>query len=315
MNKKKILVCGATGFIGRNVAEYLSQREDYEICGTYLNSCPYMEIELIKADLTNKEDVERVTKNKDVIVQMAANTSGAGKIFTSPHIHITDNAIINSLLLRAAFDNHVKHFIFPSSSTVYPSSDTLIKETDKVDIHPVYFGSANTKLYIERMCEFFSKQGRTKHTILRQSNIYGPYDKFDLERSHVFGASITKVMKAEEGSAIKVWGTGEEKRDLLHVSDLVKLIELAIDKQDSPFELFNVGSGSYTSIEELVKKIIRFSGKKIRIEYDISKPTIKTNLALDSSKAKECFNWKPQVSLDEGIRKTMDWYKTNVLSE
>ena len=317
MPKTKVLICGATGFIGRNVAEYLSKREDLEVYGTYFNSPRYEheQIGLIRADLTDRLDVERVTKDKDIIIQMAANTSGAGKIKTIPHIHVTDNAVMNSLVLRAAFENEVKHFIFPSSSTVYPSSNTPLKETDRIDINSVYYGSANTKLYSEKMCKFFSRQGRTKHSVLRQSNIYGPHDKFDLERSHVFGATLTKVMKAKDGDSIKVWGTGEEKRDLLYISDLVKLIEEVIDRQDSTFELFNVGSGRYISIGKLVEKIIKHSGKKLKIEYDSSKPTIKTNLALDSTKARDFFNWSPKISLDEGIRKTMDWYKENAISD
>ncbi len=316
MPKNKVLVCGATGFIGRNLAEYLSKRKDFEVYGTYFNSPPYEreQIRLMHADLTDRIDVERVVKDKDIIIQMAANTSGAGKTTTTPHIHVTDNAIINSLLLRAAFESKVKHFIFPSSGTVYPSSDTPIKETDRIKINPIYYGSANTKLYIERMCKFFSKQGITKHTVLRQSNIYGPHDKFDLERSHVFGATLTKVMKAQEDS-IKVWGTGEEKRDLLYISDLVKLIEAVIDKQDSTFELFNVGSGTMISVGELVEKVINLSGKRLKIEYDPSKPTIKTNLALDSTKAREFFDWSPRISLEEGIKKTIDWYKNNKISD
>ena len=315
MSKNKVLVCGATGFIGRNTAEYLSQRKDLEVYGTYFNSPPYEheQIRLMRADLTDRIDVERVTKNKDIIIQMAANTSGAGKTTTTPHIHVTDNAVMNSLLLRAVFENKVRHFIFPSSGTVYPSFDTPIKETDRIDINQVYYGSAHTKLYIEKMCEFFSRQGRTKHTVLRQSNIYGPHDKFDLERSHVFGATLTKVMKAKDGDSIKVWGTGEEKRDLLYISDLVKLIEEVIDKQDSAFELFNVGFGTMISVGELVEKIIKSSGKKLKIEYDPSKPTIKTNLALDSTKARDFFDWSPKVSLDEGIKETIEWYKENLI--
>ena len=314
-NKKKILVCGATGFIGRNVAETLSKRTDFELYGTYFQSPPYKneQIKLMYADLTNRIDVERVVEDKDAIVQMAANTSGAGKTTTVPYIHVTDNAIMNSLLLRSVFENRVKHFIFPSSCTVYPSSNNLMKETDKIKINPIYYGSANTKLYIERMCKFFSRQGITKHTVLRQSNIYGPHDKFDLERSHVFGATLTKVMRTKEGDSIKVWGTGEEKRDLLYVSDLVKLIESVIDKQDSLFELFNVGSSSYISVGELVERIIKSSGKKLKIEYDPSKPTIKINIALDATKAKNFFNWSPKVSLEDGIKDTIEWYKANIL--
>ncbi len=180
------------------------------------------------------------------------------------------------------------------------------------EIHPSYFGVGWTKVYIEKMCEFYSRIGDTKYTVIRHSNIYGPYDKFDLEKSHVFGATITKVMTAKDGSKIVVWGAGDEERDLLYISDLVNFVALAIDKQESKFELYNVGYGSSVSVNDLVKKIIASSGKDIRIEHDLSKPSIKTKLCLDIAKAKNSLGWFPKISLDEGIQKTMEWYKANV---
>jgi len=117
----------------------------------------------------------------------------------------------------------------------------------------------------------------------------------------------------KDGRKIVVWGTGEEERDLLYVSDLVDFVDLAIKKQKNKFELFNVGCGYSISIKDLVKKIIDHSGKNLEIEYDLSKPTIKTKLRLDATKAKSLLGWKPKVSLDQGIRKTMEWYKSNIL--
>ena len=92
------------------------------------------------------------------------------------------------------------------------------------------------------MCQFYSRLGKTKHTVIRHSNMYGPYDKYDLEKSHVFGATVTKVMESKDGK-VNVWGTGEEKRDLLYVEDLVDFIDTALNNQSSPYELFNVGLG------------------------------------------------------------------------
>jgi len=314
MKKQKILICGATGFIGRNIAERISQRDDMEVFGTYLKSEPLLDpkINMIHADLRKEEDVNSVVKGMDVIVQTAATTTGSKDVIERPYIHVTDNAVMNSLLLRAAFDNSVSHFIFPSCTVMYQPSDSLVKEEDfNHNILPNYFGVGNTKVYIEKMCEFFSRLGRTKHTVMRHSNIYGPYDKFDLEKSHVFGATVTKVMTAPDGSDILVWGTGEEERDLLYVSDLVNFVESAMEKQQAQYKLYNVGYGSSISVRDLVGKIIHHSGKNLGLKFDPTKPTIKTKLALDSSKAKEDFGWSPQVSLDEGIRKTIDWYKEN----
>ena len=201
---------------------------------------------------------------------------------------------------------------------MHQSSDKPLKEDDfdaNKEMHPRYFGVGWTKVYIEKMCEFYSRISSTKYTVVRHSNIFGPYDKFDLERSHVFGATMTKVMTAKDGGKIVVWGTGEEERDLLYVSNLIDFVDLAIKKQKNKFELFNVGCGYSISIKDLVQKIIKYSGKKLEIEYDLSKPTIKTKLCLDTSKAKKLLGWTPKISLDEGIKRTIDWYKLNLLTQ
>ena len=159
------------------------------------------------------------------------------------------------------------------------------------------------------MCEFYSSLGNTKYTAIRHSNIYGPYDKFDLERSHVFGATITKVMTASK--KITVWGKGKEKRDLLYIDDLISFVMLVIKKQKNNFELLNCGLGKDISINELVKKIIFLSKKKLDINYDLSKPNIPTYLTVNCDKAKKLLGWKPKTSLDNGIKKTLKWWTKN----
>lgn len=315
--KQSVLVCGATGFIGRNIAESLVNRDDFEVYGTYLNSEPQdnPKIKMVQVDLTDKEGVNQVVKGMDIIIQAAATTSGAKDIVTKPCYHVTDNAVMNSLIFRSAYEHKVSHVIFFSCSVMYQSSDIPVKETDfdaNQEIYPSYFGVGWTKVYMEKMCEFYARLGGTRYTVIRHSNIYGPYDKFDLEKSHVFGATMTKVMTAKNSEKIVVWGVGEEERDLLYISDLVDFIELAIDQQESEFDLYNVGYGSSISVSELVNKIIVCSGKDLKIEHDLSKPSIKTKLCLDISKAKYSIGWSPKVSLDEGIRETMNWYKANI---
>jgi len=312
---KKVLICGGTGFIGRNLIERFVQRNDVEVYGTYLEpGFFHPKAKMIQADLTKKEDVNKAVKGMDIIIQAAATTSGAKDIINNPAYHVTDNAVMNSLIFRSAYEHKVSHVISFSCTVVYQPSETPLKETDfdaNQELYPKYFGGGWTKIYTEKMAEFYSRIGNAKYTVIRHSNVYGPYDKFDLEKSHVFGATITKVMTNEDGKIV-VWGTGQEERDLLYVSDLLDFVELALDKQENKFELFNVGSANSISIADLVKKIIKASGKDLKIEYDQSKPTIKTKLCLDSSKAKEILGWSPKISLDQGIKKTIDWYKNNI---
>ena len=314
MARKKVLVCGATGFIGRNIIETFAQEEQFELFGVY-NKRPSFEhpnITWLKADLTCQEEVNQVVQNKDIIIQAAATTSGSKDITTRPHIHVTDNAVMNSLLFRSAFEHKVKHVIFFSCTIMYAPSNQPLKEDDfdaNAAMHPRYFGAGWTKVYLEKMCEFYSNIGETRYTVIRHSNIYGPYDKFDLERSHVFGATVTKVMTANTPGKIVVWGTGEEGRDLLYVSDLVNFVKRAITHQQDRFGLYNCGYGQAITIKELVQKIIVASGKELTIEHDLSQPTIPTTLCLDCSKAKQALGWQPQTNLEEGIAKTLTWWQ------
>jgi nucleoside-diphosphate-sugar epimerase len=313
---KTILICGATGFIGRNLLEYYYKQGKYKIIATHYNRPAidgYNGVKWVKIDLRDPSAVKSILSEVDIVLQFAATTSGSKDITTRPYIHVTDNAVMNSILLRECYEQNIEHFVFPSCTVMYQPSDKALSENDwngNDEIFPTYFGVGNTKVYIEKMCEFFSRLGKTKHTVMRHSNMYGPYDKYDLERSHMFGATITKVMTSQNGK-VNVWGTGEEARDLLYVDDLVEFVDAAINNQQSNYELFNVGLGKATQVKDVVSKIITHSGKDLEMIHDLSKPTIPTSLFLNCKKAKDLLNWEPRTTLDEGIIKTIKWYKEN----
>ncbi|MGB8852055.1 MAG: NAD-dependent epimerase/dehydratase family protein [Pirellulales bacterium] len=310
-----VVVCGATGFIGRNIAERLAQRTDVCVRGIWHSRPPFNHprIEWHRADLCKADDVDRVVSGADVVIQAAATTSGAKDIVSRPYIHVADNAVMNSLLLRAAFEHHVGHFVFFSCTVMYPSSNVPLAEEDfdaAAGIHPRYFGVGWTKVYVEKMCEFYAGLGRTRHAVIRHSNIYGPHDKYDPDRSHVFGATVRKVMTAKD--KVVVWGSGEEARDLLHVDDLVRFVELAVDRQREPFLLLNCGAGKAVAVKDLVAAMVRISGRSLEVDHDLSQPTIKTSLCLNCDKAGRTLGWAPVVALDDGIRRTLAWYAENV---
>jgi GDP-L-fucose synthase len=313
-SRAKVLVCGASGFIGRNMAERLAGREDLEVFGT-VHSAPGprdSRIRLLEADLRDPAHVRRALSGMDVVIQAAATTSGSKDIVGSPQIHVTDNAVMNSLIFREAHELGIGHVVFFSCSVMYPSQDSPVREEDfdPARIHEKYFGVAWTKVYLERMAEFYSRLGRTRYTVLRHSNVYGPHDKFDLERSHVFGATVAKVMKATDGR-VAVWGDGTEGRDLLYIDDLTRFVELSIDRQKDPMSLVNVGSGEAVTVRSLVERVIAASGRDLRIEFDRTKATIPTTVRLDITRARETVGWEPQVSLDEGIARTLRWHREN----
>jgi nucleoside-diphosphate-sugar epimerase len=193
-------------------------------------------------------------------------------------------------------------------------SSSLQSEDDfdpREPIYSKYFGVGWTKVYLEKMCEFFSMQGSTKFTAIRHSNVYGPWDKFGLENSHVFGATITKVLQSK--GVIKIWGKGEEKRDLLYVTDLIDLIEKVVKSQQTNFELLNAGGNSFISIKDLTLKIASLANKDVNLEYEPSMPTVDFSVRLDNEKAKQKYSWAPVTSLDAGIIKTIDFWNSKFL--
>lgn len=313
---KKILICGATGFIGRNLVEYFAHNGSFDVRAVFFQKPVYKikNVKWLKADLRHPDDVARIVKGMDIIIQAAATTSGAKDTISRPYIHVTDNVVMNSYLLRSAYQSSVKRFVFFSCSIMYPHSDKPLQENEwdkNMSIASPYFAAASTKVYIEKMCEFYSKIGAIKSTVIRHTNIYGPYDKFDLEHSHLMGATISKAMIAE--NKITIWGSGKEKRDVLHVHDLVRFVELAILKQKTNFEIYNCGTGQCSPVNTLIQIVLNSAGKNdAQIVRDESKPTIKTAICLDCAKAKDELGWEPKISVREGVLQTVKWWKANI---
>jgi GDP-L-fucose synthase len=313
----KILILGCSGFIGKNIALSLLNNGQNKITGTYHTRIPNelkKKIRLVKCDLRNPIEVNKITKNIDILIHCAAVTTGAKDVITRPYIHVTDNVIMNSVVTRAAFDNSVKHVIMFSCTVMYKSSSKPLKEKDfnpSNEMYPNYFGGGWMKVFTEKMSEFYSRLGRNKYTVIRHSNIYGPYDKFDPNKSHVCSGTIIKVLKNKSGT-VEIWGDGKEKRDLLYVDDLVNFVKKVVYKPKKSFCIYNVGLGKAISINELTKKVIKLSKKNLKITNNLNKKSLKNNVALNCELAKKDYGWKPKINLNMGIKKTLNWYLENI---
>ena len=209
-SKLNIIVCGGNGFIGYNILEELIKNKNYNVYATFNHKHKNIKrVKWIKANLLNDKKVNEILKNKDIVIQAAAITTGSKDVITRPYIHVTDNIIMNTLLLRSAYENNVKHFIFFSCTVMYNSSNKFHTEKSKniIKENSNYFGVGNMKMYIEKQCLFYSKLKKTKFTILRHSNIYGPYDKFDENTSHVLPNFLKKALNKDKKFII--WGNGK----------------------------------------------------------------------------------------------------------
>tara|TARA_R110000824_G_scaffold352908_2_gene540048 strand:- start:145 stop:1122 length:978 start_codon:yes stop_codon:yes gene_type:complete len=319
--KKNMLVCGANGFIGRNALEYF--RNSYDITAVLFSSKEpdYGRLDgvrYIQADLRLEEDVKNIFEEQhyDVVLQAAATTTGSKDVVERPYLHVTDNAVMNSWIFREATLNKVGHLLFPSCTVMYQPKDVPQSEDDwsaDDEIYHNYFGVGNMKVFSEKMCDFYSRIGETKFTAFRHSNVYGPYDKFDLDKCHVVPAFINKVTAAD--NEFEIWGTGKASRDVVYIDDLIEFIDKCIENQESKYELFNCGAGEAFSILELASTIMEVQGKELDVIFDTTKPDIPTTVILDCRKAELELGWSPKVPLREGLEKTCNWYKANLLAE
>jgi nucleoside-diphosphate-sugar epimerase len=314
---KNLLICGASGFIGRNCLEYFSKNKNYRITATYFSENKYEKIEgveYIYVDLRQEYQVKKLMKGKDIVIQAAATTTGAKDVINNPSVHVTDNAVMNSWIFREAVQNNIEHLIFFSCTVMYQPQNVPQKESDwsaSDRIYSNYFGVGNTKVYLENMCDFYSQLGKTKFTAIRHSNVYGPYDKYDLDKCHVIPAFINKIANSTE--TLEVWGDGSAKRDILYIDDLIDMVDKIIINQKNKYELYNCGSEYAYSINELAQSIMKADDKNLELKYDLTKPNIPTVVILDCEKAKSELNWQPKTSIDKGMKKTLNWYKENYL--
>lgn len=309
----KILVTGASGLIGSNLVSAL-QQEGHTIRVTYRNHISDFgeNVEYFKGDLLDSEFCTEITKDIDVVFHCAANTSGAHVMSSTPLVHVTPNVVMNSQLMEASYEAKVKKFIFMSSSVVYPYTAEKPNHEDEFtfgDIYEKYFAVGWMKRYTEKLCEMYSKvlSPSMQCIVLRPANIYGANDKFD-NRSHVLPATIMKVVNKQ--NPIEVWGDGKDIRDFIHIDDFVRACMVVMDKVDS-YDIFNIGSGVGKSVNDILFTCMELEGYDTDVTYNSDKPSMIPIRLLDVSKAKDKLGFETEISLREGLKKTIKWYKEN----
>lgn len=313
----KILILGATGFVGRNLAERL-YKEGY----TNLRNHGFTRKlegfgESVQGDLRDDKFVEEIMKGVDVVYHCAASTSNAVDTIYAPLLHVTPNVIINALTMEKAYKEGVKKFVFLSSSTIYPESgERAVCETDNIyeSIYKTYYPVGWMKRYAEVLCKMYSEIliNPMQTIIVRPANLYGPHDKYDLDKCHVTPASIIKV--ATRLDPIPVWGDGTEIRDLLYVEDFCEALQLIMEKEQQ-HEIYNVGSNAGYSVNEVIGYLKEIEGLESPIDYVNNKaPMIPTRL-IDSFKVYDKLGWSAKTSIKEGLEKTLNWYKSVYLNK
>jgi GDP-L-fucose synthase len=258
----------------------------------------------------------------DIVVLAAAKVGGILANFTYPAEFIYENLMIQSNIIHWAQKTGTKRLLFLGSSCIYPKlAPQPMKEEYLLTglLEPTNDAYAVAKIAGIKMCESYNSQFGTSYLSVMPTNLYGPGDDFDLEKSHVLPALIRKFHEAKESDAseVVVWGTGTPRREFLHVDDMADGCVNILGLEDDRYKefvaglepcLINIGMGKDITIRELaelVKEVVGFDGE---IVFDTSKPDGTPQKLLDTSRMDE-LGWKAKISLREGIEVTWEWFK------
>lgn len=304
LKRKKILITGAHGFLGKHLVENLLKKRKVPLKNLYLPT-------LQELDLRKWENCKKAVRGIDIVIHLAAKVGGIGLNRKIPGEMFFDNAIMGIQLMEAARLAGVEKFVIIGTICAYPKFCPIpFKEKDLWNGYPeetnAPYGLAKRMLLVQSQA--YRDQYGFNSIYLLPVNMYGPGDNFDLESSHVIPALIRKIYEAKKAKQkyIEVWGSGKATREFLYVKDGAEGIILATERYDKP-DPVNLGTGKEISIKNLVKLICKLMNFKGEIVWDKTKPDGQPRRCVDISRAQK-FGFKAKISLEEGLKRTISWY-------
>jgi len=299
----KIYIAGHRGMVGSAVWRALEAKGYHNLIGKTSQ----------ELDLRNQEAVNQfvIEQRPDVIIDAAAKVGGILANNDYPYPFLMENLQIQNNLIDAAHKNDVRKFIFLGSSCIYPKLAPQPLKEDYLltnSLEPTNEWYAIAKIAGVKACEAIRKQFKKDFVSLMPTNLYGPFDNFDLKSSHVLPAMLRKFHEASQNNdaPVTLWGSGKPMREFLHVDDLAQAVIFALENV-LPEYLYNVGTGTDVSIKNLAKIIQETTGHRGDIIWDASKPDGTPRKWMDSSKM-HALGWQPTYPLREGIMQTYAWF-------
>lgn len=305
--ENRILITGASGFLGQQVTAGF-RAAGYRDLVTFRSS---------EYDLTKETEVERLFRKAgpfNGVIHLAAATGGIGFNRKSPASIYYKNIMMNTLMQEYSLKNKVGKFLGVGSVCEYPKFTKVpFTEDDLWQGYPeetnALYGLAKKMMLVQG--QGYRQQYGFNAVHLLLANMYGPGDKVDLEDSHIIPAVIRKCITAKEaeGKNIVCWGDGSPTREFLYVEDAAKGIFLAFENYNKA-EPVNLGAGFEVSIKDTVELIVKLIGFQGEVIWDKTKPNGQLRRCLDINRAKKEFAFEAKVKLEDGIKRTIDWYRS-----
>ena len=304
----KVYIAGHRGMVGSAIWRHFENSDqETELIGKSSK----------ELDLRNQSAVADfiASEKPDAIIDAAARVGGILANNDYPYQFLMENMQIQNNLISASIANNIQKFVFLGSSCIYPKlAPQPLKEEYLLTgtLEPTNEWYAIAKISGIKATESIRKQFGYDYVSLMPTNLYGPFDNFDLQTSHVLPAMIRKFHEAKQDghSPVGLWGSGSPMREFLHVDDLSKAVGFAV-RNRLEHNLYNVGSGSDLSIKELAESIQNIVGHQGEIQWDTTKPDGTPRKWMDSSLLR-AMGWTPEIGLEEGIRDTYNWFQKNI---
>lgn len=317
LGNKKIFLAGSTGMAGTAILRHLIENAPtVQVRASYHNTPPIVgnkQIDYVRGDLRSLDDARKMAAGCDSAIMAASFTGGAGFTKSFPWEHMKENLLMNLQMLEALRLENIKRIIFIGSAVLYQEFEGSVKEEAldlNKDPHGPYFAFSWGARFIEKLCEFLHKKYGMEIILLRLANIFGPYDKFNPKTSNFIPAIIRKAV--DKMDPFEVWGSPDVTRDVLYVDDFARAVIEIMDKDEIKFGVFNLGSGSKVTVNEVVKLALKYAKHNPgEIRYAQDKPTTVKFRSLDCNKIKKVLSWEPKCSIEEGVRQTTEWWQGN----
>ena len=307
LSKKKVLVTGGAGFLGKFVVKKLKERNCRDIFVPEIEEYDLRKLDVIKMMYKDSQ--------ADIVIHLAAVVGGIGANRENPGSFFYDNMIMGVQLIEEARRAGIEKFLALGTICAYPKiTEVPFKEENLWDGYPeetnAPYGLAKKMLLVQSQA--YRQQYGFNSIFLLPVNLYGPGDNFDPRSSHVIPALIKKFYEAkiEDRPEVEVWGTGTATREFLYVEDCAEALVLATEKYDKP-DPVNLGAGFEISIKDLANKIKDIIGFKGKLTWDKTKPDGQPRRSLDTKRAEKEFGFKAKIKFDEGLENTIKWYKQN----